>query len=821
MQLCLLRLAGGFSVLAGTTLLALPFSLLAQGRPAPITGTVRTSTGLALEYATVTLHRATDSAVVKTEFSDAAGHFRLEPGVAERYLVSAAQVGYGRAWLGPVDAAVAPPAPLAFTLISNTATQLKGVTVTGQRPQFERLADRTVVNVAGSTLSAGSTMLEVLGRAPGVSLDANDNLRLRGKEGLLVLIDGKRQPMTSPELANLLRSLPAEQVSSVELITNPPAKYDAQGGAGIIAINLKKDQRLGTNGSVNAAYGRGRYGKFTSGLSLNHRQKNLNVFGSYAYTNRQNLQELDINRTYSLPDGGSTASTLSQHFNTSRGLLQSHTWRTGADYFLTPRTTLGAVLSGLGSQLPSSGINEATFFDQQNQALTRSTSTNQRNLLTPNLGGNLSVRHLFRKDSLGTAELTADADLARFGTTRTLALATRYLAPASATPILLTGDQDGTLTIWCAKVDYVRPLRYNLRLEAGAKVSQVDSDNDVLFVRTRNGVSQVDAGLTNRFQYSENINAAYISLTRTRPGLTVTAGLRGEQTHTTGHQAVGQVSFSREYLQLFPNLSLRRTLSNKHELTFALSRRIDRPTYNQLNPFRSYVDATSYRTGNPALWPKTSVQAELTHTFRQKFSSSLSYTRSARPIVSVYLLDEDLLVAATDINLRTQEYYSLNLTAPLEPAKWWKLYPTAELFFIQFRGELSGTAVPTSRPGAIVSLNNALALGHGWSADLNGSYNSRERYAFQDIRSFGQVGLGVQKSVGKATLRLNATDIFYTTPLRVTSRYQVLEETYRSAQDTRVVTASLSYRFGNEKVVAAKRRATGAEDEKRRAAGGL
>ncbi|UYZ64298.1 TonB-dependent receptor [Hymenobacter weizhouensis] len=791
----------------------------AQLRPAPLTGTVRTSAGAAVEYATVTLHRPTDSLALKTEFSDAEGRFQLEPAAAGSYLVSVAQVGYGRAWAGPLEAGAASAPPLVFTLTPSAATQLQGVTVTGQRPQFERLPDRTIVNVEGSPLSAGSTTLDVLGRAPGVRLDGNDNLALRGKQGVLVLLDGKRVPLTGAELATMLQSLPAEQVRSIELITSPPAKYDAQGGAGIIAINLRKDQRLGTNGSLNAAYGRGRYGKFTSGLSLNHRTKSLNLYGSYAYADRQNFLELDFRRAY-LQDGRPTRTSVQR--NTPRSHLQSHTWRAGADYTLGARTTLGVLVSGLGSRLPSRGDNWAQFYNEHGQLDASFLADNRRLLLTPNVGANVSVRHQFPKDSLGTAELTADVDAARYSLTRTLHLTVTDLLSSLYSPAVLLGDQDGELTIWSAKADYVRPLRHGLRLEAGVKVSQVESDNDVLFERERDGRREVDAGLTNRFRYDENINAAYVILSRTRPGLTVQAGLRGEQTIATGRQEAGQhAALDRSYFQLFPSLSVRRPLSERHELALSLSRRIDRPTYNQLNPFRSYVDPTSYRTGNPVLWPQTSTQVELTHTFRQKLSTALSYTRYARPIVSVYLLDADGLVAATDVNLRAQEHYGLTLTAPLEPAKWWKLYANAELFYIRFQGELAETPPPTARPGAILSLNNSLTLGHGWSADVNGSYNSPERYAYQDLRSFGQLGLGVQKSLGPATLRLNATDLLYTQPLRVTSRYRVLEERFRSAQDTRVVTASLTYRFGSEKVAAARKRATSAEDEKRRAASGL
>ncbi|MFD2784417.1 TonB-dependent receptor [Hymenobacter rubripertinctus] len=794
-------------------LLAMPLGLRAQTTPV-FTGTVRTAAGAPAEYATLSLHRPTDSVVVKTEFSAADGRFQLLAPAAGRYLVSVAQVGCQRLWLGPLEAGAA--APLTLTLLPAAATQLRGVAVDGQRPLFERLPDRTLVHVAESPLSAGSTTLDVLGRAPGLTVDAQDNLSLRGKTGLLVLLDGKRVPLTGAELANMLRSLPAEQVQELELITNPPAKYDAQGGAGIISIHLKKDQRLGTNGTANAAYGRGRYGKFTGGLSLNHRQKNLNLFGSYAYADRQNFQDLDISRTY-LQDGQPTR--FSEQRNTSRSHLQSHTWRAGADYTLSPRTTVGLVASGLASRLPSQGLNLADFSNTDGQLTNTLTARNNRDLRTPNAAGVLSLRHQFAQDSLGTPELTADLDAARYGLGRRLDLLTTYPLRSQNNTNRLLGDQNGTLWLSSAKADYVRNLRGRLRLEAGAKASRVASDNDVLFEREQDGQRQTDTGLTNRFRYTETIGAGYASLTRTRPGLTLTGGLRGEYTRTDGRQDVGGQQFRRRYFQLFPNLSLSRPLTAHHELTLALSRRLDRPTYNQLNPFRSYLDPTSYRVGNPALWPQTSTRVELTHTFKEKYSTGLNYTRTHRPILSVYRLDAQGLVAATDVNLPNQDYWALTLAAPLEPAKWWKLYADAELFYIRFQGQLEGQPLPAAQPGAILGLTNSFKLPHGWSAELNGRYNSLERYGYQLVRAFAQVGAGVQKSVGPATFRLNAADVFYTLPMRVSARYQPLAESYRTAQDSRIITASFTYRFGNAKVAAARRAKSGAEDEKRRAGG--
>ncbi|MFC7668914.1 carboxypeptidase regulatory-like domain-containing protein [Hymenobacter humi] len=227
-----------FARLLALSLLGLPLTSQAQ-KTATLSGTVGTGTGAPIEFATVTLHRATDSALVKTEFSDGKGAFRLEA-AGGRYLVSAAQVGYVRYWSPAVELTPAGLTLPAIQLAASQATALTEVKVTAQKPLFERFADRTVVNVADSPLAAGATTLDVLGRAPGVTLDVVGNVRLRGRTGLLVVINGKRTPSPAPSLADYLRALPAEQLQSIELITNPPAQYDAQGGAGVIAINFKK-----------------------------------------------------------------------------------------------------------------------------------------------------------------------------------------------------------------------------------------------------------------------------------------------------------------------------------------------------------------------------------------------------------------------------------------------------------------------------------------------------------------------------------------------------------------------------------------------------
>jgi hypothetical protein len=803
--------------LAALGLLAGPLASHAQTRAA-VRGTVAEVGGAAVPFATVMLHRAADSVVVKTEFSDAQGSFRLDAPAGQRYRVSVAQVGFGRYWSAPFELPAAGLALPVLALAPSQATALKDVTVTGRRPLYERRADRTVVNVADSPLAAGATTLDVLGRAPGVSLDGSSELALRGRQGLLVLIDGKRTPLTGADLAEYLRSVPAEQLQSIELITNPPASYDAQGGAGVIAINLKKDQRLGTNGTANVSLGYSEQAKFTGGLALNHRRKNLNLYGTYTYTDRRYFSRIDFNRqfaaTATLPAGGILQS------NDQLAHLRSHAARVGLDLNLSKRTLLGASVTGLASRTDLNTASQTLATDAAGQPADRFRTRTDWDVSRPSGSANLNLRHAFA-DSANAATLNADADYARYQLTRLSDQFVVFDTPGRAAS-LLSGDQGSRLSIGAAKVDFSQPLPRRTRLDVGAKATQVRSDNDVAFTSTIGGQPYPRPDISSQFSYRENVNAAYASLRGALPKTTLQAGLRAEQTNIIATQA-GATLREQHYLQLFPSALVEHTLNERHALALAVARRIDRPSYQQLNPLRTYPDATSYLAGNPNLLASTSYNFELTHTYRQKFSTGLAYSRADLPIVNVVYPapDGSRVVVNQNVNLSTRHFYTLTLTAPLTPTKWWTLYANALLYYNRYVGFINSTALDRGQVACNLTANNSFTLPRGWSAELNGLYESREVYGYQVIRARGQVSAGLQKSLWnkQGTFRLNVADIFYTTPNRATSTYDNFTETYYSRLDTRIVTAALTYRFGNSKVAAARRRAAGADEELRRAAG--
>jgi hypothetical protein len=803
-------------LLAGGCLALAPLLAQAQSQ-ATVSGAVATAAGAPQEYVTVTLHRAADSTVVKTEFTDQRGAFQLLAAAGGRYLVSAAQVGFRRYWSAPFELPAAGLALPALQLAPSVGTELGTVTVTGRKPLYERLADRTVVNVADSPLAAGSTTLDVLGRAPGVTLTSAADLRLRGREGVLLYLDGKRVPLTGQELADYLRALPAEQIQSIELITNPPASYDAQGSAGVIDIRLKKDQRLGVNGSVNASYGRGVYGKFVGGGSLNYRRKNLNLYGTYAYNDRRGFYRFNFDRQFAatamLPAGSS------QQFTEQLTYLRTHSAKVGLDLNLSKRTLLGVAATGLLSQSDNNTSSNAQFFNETGQLSSHYISAAPQEVRRPNGSLNLNLRHAFA-DSATAAAISADVDYARYHTTRLLKLYTFYEMPAQPGS-LLAGDQRNNLSIGTAKVDYSLPLPHRARLEAGAKVTQVVSDNEALFVYSAGGSGQVLPDLSYPFRYRENVNAAYLNLRGATARTTLQAGLRAEKTNTLA-EVSGQSVREQHYLQLFPSLLVVQTINKNNALALSVARRIDRPSYSLVNPLRSYLDPTSYSAGNYYLLPQTSYNFELTHTYQGKFSAALAYARTSRPYVQAQLLaDGGRTVVNQYVNLSTQNFYTLTLTAPLELAKWWTLYANAILYYNQYQGQLEGTALDQGRAACNLTANNSFTLPGGWLAEVNGFYESREVAGFQLTQHRGQVAVGLQKSLWKkqGTLRLSVADIFYTTPIRYTATYGNFIENAYYRQDLRVATAALTYRFGNAKVAAARKRAAGADEEIRRAAG--
>lgn len=807
------------------SLLLLLTSFTLQAQHTSIRGKVVDAENKAVGYANVLLLKASDSTLVKGALSEDAGTFLFEGIAAGKYKVVASMVGQGKASSpeftvsGTTEVITLEP-----VVLQQSATQLQEVVIEGQRPLIEQQFDKTIMNVENSIVAAGNTALDVLEKAPGIVLDQNENISMRGRQGVMVMIDGKQVPMTGTELANYLRSLSANSLDKIELITNPSSKYDAAGNAGIINIKLKRDKSLGTNGTLATSYGQGRYGKGDVGLQLNHRAKKVNVFGGLNYDKRKNFTELDFVRNF-LNSGENTGGYEQQNVFNFTGT--NYTGRFGVDYFASPKTVMGVVATGSIFGIDRENTNKSLFFDAQRNPLARSLTTGEVAHRRNNQSINFNVKHTL--DSLGR-EVSGDLDYIAFKNGDELDFLIRSFNTSSepvGTPSRLYSDLDGHLTIQSAKVDYVQPLPgLGARLEAGIKSSLVKSDNDQKFYDRTDGRNDLITDRSNRFLYEENINAAYLNANKKWDRMSLQIGLRVENTIANGEQMAEVVdekdrAFDRNYTQLFPSAFIGYNLNQKHEVGVSLSRRINRPSYNQLNPFKNLIDAYTISSGNPYLNPELSYSFELSHTFDKRFTTKLSYSRTTDVIVNVLsrLNEEENVVIQTFRNIAELEYFGLSATMPFTVGNWLSSMNNATLFYSKYRGTLGTTTLDAGLPVARLNSNNTIKLTNGWSAEVVGRYSTSEVYGFLQIDPIWTMALGVQKQLWdkKATVKLNVSDVFFTSQVHGVTEMANYTETFNQRRDSRVATISFNYRFGHSQVAPARRRTGGAEEEKMRA----
>lgn len=490
---------------------------------------------------------------------------------------------------------------------------MKEVVVTGRKPFIQRLSDRLVVNVENSIVSAGSSAMDVLERSPGVVLDQNDVIALRGKQGVIIMIDGKPSPLTGADLASYLRGLPSNAIDRIDIITNPSAKYDASGNSGIIDIHLKKDQRLGVNGTVTAGYGQGIYPKANAGGTFNYRDKKVNVFGNYNYSYRMNLNHLILDRNF-YTNGTFSGGDLKDNY--SKAPSNFHAIRFGADFFPDKKNIVGFVVTRNSNTFNGRTNNNSIVIDAQKQAASTfqtqaNTDNNNNNTIV-----NINFKHSFNKTG---KELTADIDYGEYNSDALSSTSTQYykLNGSSQQPAyILNGDQAGKLTLKTGKVDYSNPLPKGARLETGLKTSYVSSDNDAKFFDLSTGSSVDDVNKTNRFFYEEYNNAGYLNFSKEYKKINLQFGLRGEHTHVKTHQLKGNIYFDSSYFQLFPSAFFNYKLKEDQTIGVSVSRRIDRPGYSQLNPFLFLIDVTTYATGSPSLLPQFTWSYELNYTVK-------------------------------------------------------------------------------------------------------------------------------------------------------------------------------------------------------------
>jgi iron complex outermembrane recepter protein len=787
--------------------------------------TVSNESDVAMENATVQLLAAKDSSLIKTAITDGKGVAGFEHIPFGAYRLKATMVNHVDQY--SPDVTLSPDAALqvAIALHHNTA-QMKEVVVEGKRPFIQKLSDRIVVNVDNSIISTGSSAMDILERSPGVNVDQNDVISLRGRQGVIIMIDGKPTPMSGTDLANYLKGLPSSVIDRVDIITNPSAKYDASGNSGIIDIHMKKDQHLGANGNITAGAGQGIYSKANAGASFNYRNKRVNVFGNYNYAYRKGLNHLIIDRNF-YTDGIFNGEDKKDNYTTFP--MNFHVARLGADFFIDKKTIVGFVVNSNFFDYRSLNSNNSSVIDNQKQPSYTFQTHQTSNAGNTNTVGNINFKHTF--DSTGK-ELTADIDYGVYHSTALSDNATNYFQLDGATlqpPYILLSNQHGKLTLKTGKVDYVNPMKKGAKLEAGFKISDVASDNDARFFDASSGTPVNDTTKTNHFLYEEFNTAGYINFSKEYKKFNIQLGLRGEQTRFTTHQVKGDIAFDSAYFQLFPSAFFNYKLTADQTLGVSVSRRIDRPNYSSLNPFLFLIDVSTYNTGNTALLPQLTWSYEVNYTVKNlNFALSYSHIKDVQNIAIAKFKDvfpnshfaDSNITVEIPVNLSSSDYVGLSISAPVNIFPWWSMINNADIYYNHFRGDLGGSMLNNGAPAADIKTNNTFSFKKGWTAELNANFNSGGRDGYMVSQPQWGLSSGIQKMVlkNKGTLRFNVTDIFWTDlPKAVITYPGKYIERWHAFRESRVGTLTFTYRFGRTTVAGARKRSTGSEEERQRA----
>lgn len=771
--------------------------------------------GKEVDGATVSLIRARDSATVKLSIANKQGVYSFEKIADGKYVVRVNVVGHEKAFsnvfdVNPQHQAVQIPT---IMLVAKTK-ELTGVNVMAKRPLIEQRIDRTIVNVDASITNIGTSALEVLEKSPGVSVDREGNISLKGKEGVLVMIDGRPTQLGGADLANMLRNLSSNQLDQIEIMTNPPARYDAAGTAGIINIKTKKTITAGYNGSATVGYSQGRYPKTNEGFNFNYRVGKINLFSNLSHNYVKQYGIIKINRNIF----SSNSNTIDKIFDQEANRLSegnSYSAKVGVDFFATKKTTFGAAISINNRQMSSSNPNITNISNASKtlESVTRAMVNNENDW--KGFGTNLNFRRLLDKKG---KEITSDIDFLKYGSQNDQFMVNSF-TDAAGNPYkkadTLSGDLPQDIKVYTARVDYLHPLKKNAKFEAGIKSGIVRTDNNAIYDSIQYGRIVHDFNRSNHFIYEENINAAYVNLsTPLSKKISAQFGLRVENTNAKGRQITTGQNFDRHYTQLFPTAFFQYKANDKNTFGANFGRRVRRPSYESLNPFIRFIDRYMYQKGNPNLKPSLTNAFEISHTWKNQVTTTLNYSR-VKDVVDGIIEQKGQETYTTPANIASLTQFGISINANTPITKWWTSNININAFNNNYKGMISSAPIDFAATSFVVTGTQQFKVSKTFSAELNGRVRNGWYEGVMRAKPIAFMGVGFSQQVLKnqGTLRFSVRDIFHSQVFRGRSQYGNVDFEIEQVNETRVASIAFSYRFAKGKKMAPVKRTAGSANE--------
>ncbi|MDD3033750.1 MAG: TonB-dependent receptor [Bacteroidales bacterium] len=779
-----------------------------------ITGKViEKDNGKALSYATISVHDK-DSKVVGGAISNEEGKFTVEKLMNESYKVKISFIGFKDTTI-LIKASDSQNVNLGTIALSPDATTLKSAVVTAKIPVIEQKLDKIVMNVSEAVSTQGSTALDILRKAPGISIDPSGNVLLNGNS-VQVWIDNRPSNLSGQDLEALLSGTDGSTIDKIEIIAHPSAKYDAEGSSGIINIRTRKNFAKGLSGSLRGSYDASPYNSelfsnVNGTVNLNYRSDKTNTSVSYSPKYEESY---DIFK--STTDLGSglilKGETLYESIN------KRYNYRLSHDYFINKKSVIGVIVSGLGrndKDNTNDDVTGSTLSKNGSIIQTNKTAIDSKSNFD-NIYTNLNFTHTFKDNQ----ELTLNADYGYYDIGSFSYQENHYFnstGGVATLPEIFRSDSKQYLNIYSAKADYEQIIFKKVKMEAGAKFAESLTDNDLLRENKISGNWTKDNDLSSLFNYKENIIAAYLSgAIQLSPKVSAKAGLRAEYTISNGDWISADTTTTKKYVDIFPTAFIGYNPNKNLMVALTYDMRIQRPNFNQLNPFRVYVDANSSLEGNPNLTPQYTHQTSLSFIYKQHFSVGLHGQFSTNTIIQNTNFNPE--TGAKYLywdNFGKLNFYGgfFNITE-LGLTKWLTL--NAGLFAAYVTNKTEGYEKESFFSS--LNLNTTVTLPKDTKIEVSGFTNTGMPYGYFKVEPLTEVDLGIKKGMlkNKGTLALNVFDIFNTMRSRASIDNGMINGySFCSKWKSQRISLSFTYRFGNGK--AAKVRKVGESEEAKRA----
>ncbi len=701
--------------------------------------------------------------------------------------------------------------------LNDDAAVLGEVKVTALRPQIVMEADKMIVSVEGTALAAGSSVYDVIEKAPGVLVDQDGNIQLNGKAGVQIMLDGRLTYLAAEDLRAMLQGMSAENLKNIEIITNPSAKYDAQGNSGIINITLKKNTLSGINGSANAGMNYNGLPGYEAGLRLNHKKGKWNSFINANFSERVRIRDADFYREVLDTQGNPSFFDQQAEQQTIR---KSPSVRLGTDYDINEKHSLGVMLN-LYAQESTDQFDFNTILTQNNMDTSLITNNDMRSKFLQTRG---NIHYTYKLDTNGT-KITTDFNFIRLSNQSNATFRNQYFVEGTSAAVkrdLLTTDNPNSYDIFSGQIDFETKLFGKNKLETGVKASSVISDNNLQFFEVENETSTFDKTRSNHFIYTEQILAAYGSFSgMINPKLTYQLGLRAEQTYSEGESLTLNTLTPRDYFNWFPSFFIQQTVSDNYQINYNYSKRIDRPDYDNLNPFIFYLDPKTWAQGNPYLRPQITHSFGVTQTFFKQFNLVLNASKTSNVITEIPIQNpEDQTTIFQQENLSQMYNYSATAIMPFQPFTWWGMNNNITVFHQDFEFDYAGTRVTNKETSYMIRTNNTFSLPAKYRIELNADYRSGLVWGLFNIEPQWGIDLGIKKSFmeEKLDVTLNIADVFRTRQWRGNTNFAGNINEINQYFGQQSVGFTLRYKFSKGQEFRAKERNTNL-DELNRAGG--